>query len=295
MALAVITDSVADLPPQLARELRITVVPLVVSFGGQSFRDGVDLDNDAFYARLRAGGATPLTSAPTPASFSEAMDAAAAEHDEVLVITLSARLSATHSAALQGRQLMKRSCRVEVVDSHWAAMAEGFVVMTAARAAARGAGISQALAAARTAERRVGFLAAFDTLEYLRRGGRIGAAAALLGSLLNVNPLIDLADGMVRPVGRARSRRKAMEQLVAFVAACTRIEGLAVESTACDEDAALLVDRLGQYFPRQEILSTRMTPVIGAHTGPGLLVVAVLGDRREAGVSPAGSGILASV
>jgi DegV family protein with EDD domain len=207
------------------------------------------------------------------------MDSAAETHDEILVLTLSARLSGTHTAALQGRQLMTRNCRVEIADSHWAAMAEGFIVMAAARAAARGAGLAEALAAARAAERRVGFLAAFDTLEYLRRGGRIGAAAALLGSLLNVNPLIDLADGIVRPVGRARSRRKAMEQLVGFVASYQRLEELAIESTACDEDAALLVERLGQYFPRERILRTRMTPVIGAHTGPGLLVVAALGDR----------------
>jgi DegV family protein with EDD domain len=280
MSLAIVTDSVADLPEPVARELGITVVPLIVSFGGESFRDGVDLDNDAFYERLKSGGTTPVTSAPSPASYAEAMDAAAEAHDEVLVITLSAKLSATHSSALQGRQLMKRRCRVVILDCHWAAMAQGFIVMAAARAAARGAGLVQAMTAARGVEERVGFLAAFDTLEYLRRGGRIGAAAALLGSLLNVNPLIDLADGVVRPVGRARSRSRAIEQLVAFAATYQHIEELAVESTACDEDAALMVDRLGPFFPREKILRTRMTPVIGVHTGPGLLVVAVHGERR---------------
>jgi DegV family protein with EDD domain len=281
MSLAIVTDSVADLPPALARELDITVVPLSMTLGAEMYRDGEEMDHAAFYERLKAGNAPALTSAPSPASFAEAMDAAAAAHDEVLVITLTAKLSATYSAALQGRPLMKRSCRVEIVDSHWAAMAEGFIVLTAARAAARGAGLADALAAVRVAEGRVGFLAAFDTLEYLLRGGRIGAAAALLGSLLNVNPLIGLADGAVRPVGRVRSRRKAIDQLVGFVAGYERIDELAVESTVCDDDAEQLVQRLGDLFPRERILRTRMTPIIGVHTGPGLLVAAVHGDRRK--------------
>jgi DegV family protein with EDD domain len=136
------------------------------------------------------------------------------------------------------------------------------------------------LAAARAAQGRVRLLAAFDTLEYLRRGGRIGAASAFLGSLIAINPLIELRDGVVQPAGRTRSRRKAVEQLISFVSGYSRIDGLAVENSACQEEADELADRLGALHPKERILRTRMTPAIGAHTGPGLLVVAVLGDRR---------------
>jgi uncharacterized protein len=278
---AIITDSVADIPPPLARELGITIVPLALAFGSDMYRDGVDLDSDGFYTRLRAGGEFPLTSAPSPAVFARAIDAAAAAADEVLVITLSSRLSGTYNAALQGRELAAAAPRVRIMDSGWAAMGQGFMVIEAARAARAGAGIGQAMAAARAAAGRVGFLAAFDTLEFLRRGGRIGAASALLGSLVRIHPLIHLKDGLVHPAGAAVSRRRAMDRLVGFARSWHRIDALAVENSACQEEADVLCDRLGSLFPRERILRTRMTPVIGAHTGPGLLVVAVMGMRRK--------------
>jgi DegV family protein with EDD domain len=277
---AIITDSVADIPPRTAKELDITVVPLVISFGEESFRDGVDLDSDAFYVRLKAAREFPRTSAPSPGDMARAMDEAAGRAEHVLVITLSTRLSGTYSAATQGRDLSAAADRIHVMDSGWAAMPEGFVAMEAARAAQAGEGLEGVLSAARAAQGRVRLLAAFDSLEYLRRGGRIGAASALLGSLLKINPLIELRDGAVQPAGRTRSRSKAVEQLFSFAAGYGRIDGLAVENTACQEEADELAERLGTLYPNERILRTRMTPVIGAHTGPGLLVVSVLGDRR---------------
>ncbi len=125
MSVAIITDSVADLPPQTARDLSITVVPLIISFGDETFRDGVDLDSDSFYQRLKAGGPFPRTSAPSPGDMTRAFDAAARRADNVLAITLSSRLSGTHSAALQGRDLSEAAGRVQVMDSRWAAMTEG--------------------------------------------------------------------------------------------------------------------------------------------------------------------------
>jgi DegV family protein with EDD domain len=280
MAVRIVTDSVADIPVELVRELGIRVVPFRVRIRGREWRDGIDLSPDEFYAMLREPGSSPLTSAPPPAAFAEAFDAAAAEAEEVLMLTLSSKLSGGYDAARQGLQLMSRRPRIEVIDSGWAAMPQGFMVMEAARAAQRGASLAEALQAAREAAKRVGLLATFDTLEYLRRGGRIGAAKALLGSLLKVNPLIGLADGAVQPVGRTRSRAQAVDRLYEFAASYRKIDELGVESTACEPDADALVDRLAALHPRERILRSRMTPAIGSHTGPGLLVVAVLGDRR---------------
>jgi DegV family protein with EDD domain len=279
MTTRIITDSVSDIPPALARELGITVVPLLLGFGEQSFRDGVDMGADEFYAKLRACPEPPRTSVPAPASFAEAFDSATADGSTALAITLSAKLSGTFNSALPGRALSARPHAVEVMDSGWAAIGEGFIVLEAARAAAAGAGLEDARAAALAAAGSVDFLAAFDTLDYLRKGGRIGAAAGLVGSLLKINPLIGLREGVVHPMGVTRSRAKALDALVSFAGKFSRIDELAVGHAACPEDAGALVERLSAVLPSERILCTRLTPVMGTHTGPGLLIVAVRGER----------------
>ncbi len=280
MPVRVVTDSVADLPPQVVKELGITVVPLNVRFGEEVFRDGIDLTTEQFYERLVHSEILPVTSVPSPAAFAEAYDKLAEETDEILVITLTSKLSGTHEVALQSVDLMKRKCRVEVVDSQWAVMAQGFIAIAAARAAQAGASLDELLELTRRNINRVGMLAAFDTLEYLKRGGRIGRAYALLGSMLNVNPIITLRDGVVEPAGRTRSRTKAIDRLCDFAMSYSHIEDIAVEDAACPDDAELLVERLSSIFPRERIHRSRTTPVIGTHTGPGLLLVAVMGDKE---------------
>ena len=279
MAVKVVTDSVADLPSQVVEELGITVVPLNVRFGEEVYRDGVDLTAEQFYQKLKQSEILPLTSVPSLATFAEAYDKLAEEADEILVITLSSKLSGTHDVALESRGLMKKKCRVEVVDSQWAVMAEGFMVMAAARAAQAGANIDDILDITHRNMERVDLRAAFDTLEYLKRGGRIGAAQAFLGSVLKINPIVTLRDGVIEPAGRARSRAMAIEHLYKFATSYSHIEEMAVEDAACADDAELLVERLGSKFPRERIYRSRTTPVIGTHTGPGLLLVTVLGDR----------------
>jgi DegV family protein with EDD domain len=280
MSVRVLTDSVADLPAEIGRRLGIEVVPLVLRFGAGEYRDGVDLSTEEFYRMLQARREFPTTATPSPAAFAEAYDRLSEQTDELLVIALSSGLSGTYQAALQGRELMRRRPRVEVLDSGTAAIMEGFVAMRAAEAAQAGASLEEAMEAARRAAARADMLCTFDTLEYLRRGGRIGAAAAFLGSLLKVNPLLTLRDGVVQPAGRTRSRAAAADRLFEFAAGYGRIEELAVEHTACPEEAEALLGRLSALHPRERIILSKMTPVIGAHTGPGLLLVAVLGERR---------------
>ena len=280
MTVRIVTDSVSDLPPQVAKELGITVIPLNVRFGEEVYRDGIDITTEQFYHRLVHNKAFPVTSVPSPATFAEAYNRLAEETDEILVISLTSKLSATYEVAVQSIGLMKRKCRVEVVDSKWAVMAQGFIAITAARVAQAGASFDEVLDITYRNMKRVDIRAAFDTLEYLRRGGRIGAAQALLGSMLKVNPLIMLRDGVVEPAGRTRSRAKAIERLYDFAMSFSHIEEMAVEDAACPDDAELLVERLGSRFPKERIYRSKMTPVIGTHTGPGLLLVAILGDRK---------------
>jgi DegV family protein with EDD domain len=283
---AVVTDSVADLPPQVAEEFGITPVPIMVRFGTDLYRDGLDLSPDEFYERLRGSKALPATSVPPPVAFADVYDKLAEKTNEILVITVTARLSGTYQVAVQAVGLMKKRCRVEVLDSQWAVMAQGFIVTAAARAARDGAGLDEVLSEARRTMHRVEIRAAFDTLEYLERGGRIGKAQAFLGSLLKVNPIIGLKDGDVYPVGRERSRARAIDRLYDFAAGFGSVEGLAVEYAADLAEANKLVQRLRSKYPKVPVYRSRTSPAIGTHTGPGLIVVTVLGDRQSAAQQP---------
>ena len=280
MTVKIVTDSIADLPPQVVQELGITIVPLNLRFGTEVYRDGVDLTAEQFYDRLVGSQTLPVTSVPPPGVFAETYDKLAEETDEILVITLTSKLSATHEVALQSIGLMKKKCRVEVIDSQWAVMAQGFIVIAAARASQAGANLDEVVAVTQRNISRVDMRAAFDTLEYLKRGGRIGRAQAFLGSMLKVNPIIGMRDGEVFPFGRERSRAKAINHLYDFAMSFSHIEELAVEHATTLDEADELVGRLGSRFPKERIYRSRAGPVIGTHTGPGLLIVAVLGDRE---------------
>ncbi len=280
MTVKIVTDSIADLPAQVVQDLFITTVPLMIQFGELSYRDGVDITPDEFYEKLRTGIVMPTTSVPSPVAFADVFDRLAEETDEILTITVSSRLSGTYQVALQGKELMHKKCRVEVIDSTSATIAQGFIVMAAARAALKGASVAEIIAVVKQNIPRVDFLTTFDTLEYLRRGGRIGKAQALLGSMLKINPLITLRNGVVEPAGRARSREKGIERLYEFVAGYTHIDELAVGDTACAAEADALAARIATLHPGKQIYRSRMTPAIGTHTGPGLLLVAVMGDKK---------------
>jgi DegV family protein with EDD domain len=280
MAVKIVTDSVADLPYEVVKKLGITVIPIAVRFGEKVYRDNIDLTAEQFYEKLEHSRLLPVTSVPTPATFAQAYDKLAEQTDEILAITISARLSGTYEVALQSVGLMKTKCRVQVVDSRWGAMTEGFIVMKAAKAAQAGASLDEVIDVTKKTIPRVDLLCTFDTLEYLRRGGRIGNGQAFLGSLLRVNPILTLRDGVAEPVGRARSRAKAIERLYSFVMSYSYIEEMAVEDAACPDEAEALVKRLSAKFPKERIYRSKVTPAIGTHTGPGVLMVAVLGDKE---------------
>lgn len=279
MTVKIVTDSVSDISPAIAAELGITVVPLQVIFGSRSYRDGVDLTTDEFYANLDGLSSLPTTSTPPPQAFSECYDRLADEADGILVITIGSKLSATGQAALQAITSMGKKCRVEVVVSEMAMMAEGLLVIAAARAARNGASLDELVQITRQNMMRAGIRLAFDTLKYLERGGRIGKAQALIGSMLGINPILGIKDGEVFPYGRERSRAKAIDHLYKFATGFKRIEEMAVEDATTPEEADVLVERLGAVFPRERIYRAKVSPVIGTNVGPRVIGVAVLGDR----------------
>ena len=277
MTVKIVTDSTSDIPPQLAAQLGICVIPLHVHFGNEVYRDGVDLSNEEFYKRLIVSKRRPTTSTVSPSDFAQVCDALADQTDEILAILISSKLSATYDVALQGRDLIKaKNCRVEVLDSQLICMALGLIVVAAAKEAQKGANLDQVIARTNDVRSRIHVRMAFDTLEYVRRGGRIGAAQALLGNLLHFKPILTLKDGLATPVTRERTRPKAIEYLLNFATSFANVEDMAVASTTTPEDIEQMIDNLDATFPKERIYVSTIGSVMGTHLGPGAIGVAVV-------------------
>ena len=280
MTVKIITDSSASIPPDVVEELGLTIIPSLIHFGDEVYRDGIDLTTEQFYERLTTDKTHPTTSVPTPQSFVDAYEKLAEETDEVAVITITQKLSAVGDVARQAVDLaQKRPSRVEIIDTTWALMSEGLIVITADRAAKEGASLEEVIEVVRSNIPRTDLRMAFDTLKYLERGGRIGKAQALLGSMLKINPVLGLKDGEIYPVGREHSRSKAIEQLYNFANSFSRIEEMAIGDGTTPDEAEALAERLNEKFPAERIFRFKVSPSVGAHVGPHVLSVAILGDK----------------
>lgn len=264
----IVTDSSCDLPDAMIRDLGITVVPLTVRFGADEYVDREELSHAAFWERLAVDAHTPATAAPSVGRFRSAYESLAAEGATgVLAACLSSKISATHQAANLAAQEFD-AIPVSVLDSRLVSAALGLAVIQGAAAAADGgdlAGVEAVTAAAAEATR---LLATLDTLEFLRRGGRIGSAAAFFGGILDVKPLISFTDGEVEAAGRVRTRRKAIDAIVEHVAdRADTIEDLGIiHSDPPDLDE--IVERVEGAAGRKALLA-RLGPVVGSHVGPG--------------------------
>ncbi|MDD5337911.1 MAG: DegV family protein [Dehalococcoidales bacterium] len=279
MTVQIITDSVSDVTPEIAAELGITVVPLNIVIDAVTYRDGVDITTDEFYEKLASSKITPTTSTPAPYVFVQYYSELAEKTDEILVITIGKKLSASGESAQKAKEIMKKKCRVEIITSDTAMMAEGLLAIAAAKAAKKGASLKELVELTRHNMARSEIRIAFDTLEYLERGGRIGKAQALMGSVLGINPILGIKDGEVFPFARERSREKAKDYLYNFVAGYKKIEEVAVEDATTHSEKDAFVKRLGALYPEKKIYHSKVSPVIGTNVGPRVISVAVLGDK----------------
>jgi len=279
MTVKIITDSLGDIPPEAVEELGITVIPINVIFGRINYRDGVDLTTEQFYDKLAAGKVFPTTIVPSLGRYADAYNEVAEETGDILVITNSRRLSASYETALLAKERMSKKCRVEVIDSLSAVMGQGLIVMAAARVAKEGAKLDKVLELTRQNIPRAHARMAFDTLEYLRRGGRIGKARTFLGTVLKVSPILGIRNGEVYPFAREHSRARAIDYLYEFADGFTKIEGIGVEDATTPDEADELTQQLKVRFPDGPIYRSKVNPAVGAHVGPRVLGVAVLGDR----------------
>ncbi len=280
MTIKIISDSLGDIPDALIKKLDITIVPIQVLFGTQSYRDGMDLTTAQFYEKLVSSKTLPTTAVPALGIFLETYERVAKDADEIIVLTISHKLSGTFETATHAAEMMKQKCRIKVIDTLQVIMGEGLIVIEAAKAAQAGAKFDDIIKQAGANIARVEDRMAFDTLEYLKRGGRIGAGQAFLGSILKVNPIMGIKDGEVYPVARERSRAKAIEHLYNFVNSFSKIDAIAVEDATTPEEADALAQRLKRSFGEKSIYRSKVSAVIGAHVGPSVIAVSVLGDKN---------------
>ena len=280
MTVRVLTDSSADLPPDLAREWGIGIVPTNINFpqAQETFQDGVDIGLDEFFDRQFNGpDDIPKTSAPSIGVFEQAFESAADGADGVVSVNVSSRVSATVDSARQAAEMANASCPIEVVDGLQASMGTGFIALAAARAARDGASASEVAAVANGVAKRTQCFALLDTLEYLKRGGRIGGAQAMIGSILRIKPLIIVEGGVVDTLAKERTRRRGLSRLRRTAESFAPISEAAVMySTSADEAERVAESIRPLMAGGAEPMVCRFGPTLGVYVGPGAIGIALV-------------------
>ncbi len=269
----IVTDSLADIPPAILRELDITTIPCIVRFGDHEYRDRIDLFPSEFYQKLKTSPVMPSTSQPATGVFEEMYRRLAETTDEILAIHTIASLSGIYNASRVAAQTITNA-RIELLDSQQVTMSLGWIVILAARAAKEGRRLAEIKALVQDLKQRVHIIAMLDTLEYAQRGGRLGKGKAFVGTLLNVKPLLSVVNGEIMPVENVRTQRRALERLVEIVLSSGPIQELAVVHAEAPHHAETLQDILSDTFPKEQIVMSETGPVLGAHVGPGAVGIA---------------------
>ncbi len=283
MPVRIVTDSTADIPPEQAQELGITVVPLTVFFGEEAYLDGVELDNAGFYRKLQQSKTLPTTSQPSPARFQEAFSNLINQGaDGILSVHLSSKLSGTYQSACTARDNLPGDVKkipIEILDSRSISIGMGRSILMAAAEAHQGASLEDIKAHVLDQLARTRILAVLDTLEYVRRGGRIGAASAMLGNMLSFKPIISLKDGAVVPVERPRTRSKAYERIAQLLNELKPLECVSIAEAGA-EVGQQLVEVLKATYPG-DIPTYKLGAALGTHTGPGTAAIAIVTARQD--------------
>jgi DegV family protein with EDD domain len=280
--IALVTDSTAYIPADLAKKHNITVAPQVLIWGEQTYQDGVDIQPDEFYTRLKTAKAMPTTSQVSIVTLQHIFQALIDKGFDVLGVFISGKLSGTMQSANQGREALGPAAgKVTVVDSNSTAMAMGFQVLAAARAAEGGASLADCKALVEKAREHTGVYFAVDTLEFLHRGGRIGGAQRFIGSALNLKPILALKDGRVEAEDRVRTKSKALDRVLELVS--SQVKGranirLATLHANAEVEARALLDRASKEFNAVESILSSVSPVVGTHAGPGTVGLAYMTD-----------------
>ena len=281
MTVRIVTDSTSDIDADTAQRMGITVIPQNVHFRTRSYEDNVTITPDQFYGMLSTVPEMLTTSQASPGRFKQVYNEEGRDAEGIVSIHISSKLSGTCNSARQGALATFSNCPIEVIDSGQASMGLGLIVLAAAELAMQGASQSEVVAATLDAVKRAQCLCLFETLEYLQKGGRIGKAQALVGSILKIKPMIIVRDGEVHPLGKARTFPKALAQMKGTVRGFAPIDSLAVMHSTTPEIAQEVADDLSDMLPegsRPHI--ARFGPALGVYAGPGALGIALLQANR---------------
>jgi DegV family protein with EDD domain len=279
---AVVTDSTSYLPKEYTSKHNITVTPQILIWDSETYRDGVDIQPNEFYSRLKTAKTMPSTSQVSPVTMNTTFQSLVDQGFDVLGIFISSKLSGTIQSAIQGKEMLGSAAdKVTIIDSQSTAMALGFQALAAARAMEAGASLEDCVAVAEKARQNSGLFFAVDTLEFLHRGGRIGGAQRFIGSALNLKPILALREGRVEGVERIRTKSKAHDRILELVSEQVKgksnIRIATLHANAAD-DAKALLDRAARELNPVETIFTEVSPVVGTHAGPGTVGLAFMVD-----------------
>jgi DegV family protein with EDD domain len=277
---AIVTDSTAYIPSELLNKYSITVTPQILIWGDETFQDGVDIQPDEFYRKLETAKIMPTTSQVAIITMKTTFETLLEAGCDVLGIFISAKLSGTMQSAIKAKEMLPNAtAKIVLVDSNSTAMAMGFHVLTVARASQAGANLAECQKLAEAAQNHTGVYFVVDTLEFLRRGGRIGGAQAMLGSVLNFKPLLELRDGRIESIEKVRTKGKAINRMIDLVveqvAGRTPVRLATLHANAESEAKAALDGAAARLNPVEQILAS-VSPVIGSHAGPGTVGLAYM-------------------
>lgn len=281
MTVKIVTDSTADLPKEIINELGITVLQNYILFGEEVFREATQITSENFYLRLIQDHFHPTTAAISPYDFQETYEFLANETDEIISIHASSKLTSIYNNALIAKRAVEEEgkCRITVVDSSWAVMALGLLVISAARLAKEGRGSSEILSLLSKNISRIHFLAVLDTLEYVNKGGRAGKAvirvAQIASKELNMSPLITFKNGEISFAGVIKTQRK-QERIVNFVKGFSDIKEIALEYSTNEEEVRKIGEEIKSFLPNVPLYFSITSPALGVHAGPGCLAVSLI-------------------
>jgi DegV family protein with EDD domain len=277
---AIVTDSTAYIPTSLVEQYKITVAPQVLIWGDETYRDGVDIQPDEFYTRLKTAKVMPTTSQVPVVTLKEIFEQFVAQGDEVLGVFISSKFSGTMQSAIQACEALgSAASKVTLVDSQASAMALGFQALAAARAAVAGASMAELKQLMEKSREHIGVYFAVDTLEFLHRGGRIGGGQRFIGSALNLKPILALRDGRIEAEDRVRTKSKALDRVLELVTKDVKGKSnirLATVHANAEAEAAQLLERAVREVGAVESVLASLSPVVGAHTGPGTVGLAFM-------------------
>jgi DegV family protein with EDD domain len=275
MKVKIVTDSTSDISREVAQDLGIIVIPGYVRFGRETYRDGVDLSKPGFYQQLIESPFHPVTSEATPKDFAEVYSRCADEAGGIISIHISSKLSRTYASAQKGKKMIKGTCEIEVIDSHFASIGLGLIVIAAARLANIGESMQSIVEQTKKAVSRVSILGFFDTMKYIAKGRRATKGVIELSGLFQIKPILTFKDGEVVLDGLVRTYSQGIERLYKFASSAPAIQNLGIAYSTDYDRAEELRGRLGSVFPEQEIYVEQIGAALGAHCGPDALVMAL--------------------